>query len=392
MKDRLALNSLLRVTLFQLRRMRRRPLYVFCLLVAPLLSAFLLLDLLGDGQPVEMPVAVVDLDNTPASRQIIRHLDAYQHTNVTMKCASMRQARRAMQQARVYGIFLIPAHFADEASAGRRPKLSFYTNYAYIIAGSMLYQDMKNMAELVGASATLQSLQARGASSAQAMAYVQPLAVDKHPVANPWLNYSVYLSNILIPGVLGLLVFILTAYTVGIEVKEGSGRHVLSLARGSIVRAITGKLLPQTVGFLSVGYVVLLVLYGVLGFPCHSGPWPMVLLMTLFVLACQGVGIFFFGVFRQMRFAMSLSTLWGVVSFSICGMSFPVIAMHPSLQALARLFPLHHYLVVYADQALGGRPLFYSLPSLGALLLFTLVPFTLVRRMRRSYLYDVYMP
>ena len=73
------------------------------------------------------------------------------------------------------------------------------------------------------------------------------------------------------------------------------------------------------------------------------------------------------GVLPNVRLGMSFASLWGVISFSISGFTFPVAAMDPTLQALSNLFPLRHYFLVYVDQALNGLPLHYSASQLLAL-------------------------
>ena len=73
--------------------------------------------------------------------------------------------------------------------------------------------------------------------------------------------------------------------------------------------------------------------------------------MLLFVLSAQALGIVMIGLLPDFRLGISFASLWGVISFSISGFSFPVSAMHPMLQALSNLFPLRHYFLVYVDQA-----------------------------------------
>ena len=87
------------------------------------------------------------------------------------------------------------------------------------------------MSVLASGAAQLQVGQARGKTDAQVMAQVQPIVVDTHPIGNPWLNYSVYLSNILLPGVLGLIIFITTVYSIGTEIKYGGARRLQNRAR-----------------------------------------------------------------------------------------------------------------------------------------------------------------
>ena len=140
-----------------------------------------------------------------------------------------------------------------------------------------------------------------------------------------------------------LLIFLTTAYALGTELKENTAQVLMRLADNSIGTALVGKLLPHTVIFFIVTVFYNVYLYGFLHYPCNSGVVPMLLAGLLLVLASQAVGIFFFGMFGTLRLALSAASLWGVISFSISGFTFPVMAMHPVLQGLAVLFPLRHY-------------------------------------------------
>ena len=93
-----------------------------------------------------------------------------------------------------------------------------------------------------------------------------------------------------------------------------------------------------------------------------------------------------------MRYALSAASLWGVLSFSISGMSYPVMAMHPTLQGLAYLFPLRHYYLLYVNLALNGYPLIYAWESVVALLLFTLLPFIVIRHLNTVVTQYKYIP
>ena len=88
---------------------------------------------------MNLPIAVVDEDNSSMSRQLVRSLDAIPQTDVALRTSLFAEAREALQQARVYGIFHIPEGFKAEVSAGKTPVLSFYTNDTYLLPGSLAY-------------------------------------------------------------------------------------------------------------------------------------------------------------------------------------------------------------------------------------------------------------
>lgn len=84
------------------------------------------------------------------------------------------------------------------------------------------------MGELTSGAAARTVLYAKGATESQAMAYLQPIVIDTHPLNNPWLNYSVYLCNTIIPGVLMLLIFMVTVYAIGVEIKDRTAPRMAS--------------------------------------------------------------------------------------------------------------------------------------------------------------------
>lgn len=379
------------IILREFRHITRRPIYLFGMVLAPLFCCLFFTSLMQEGLPEELPMGLVDEDRTATSRNIARNLDAFQMVNVAHVYANATEARRAVQRGEVYGFYYIPQGTAAEVNRRRVPTVSFYSNYSYLIAGSLLYRDMRMMSELASGAAIRSVLYAKGATERQAMAYLQPIVIDMHAVGNPWLNYSIYLSNILIPGVLGIFVFMITVYSLGSEIKFGTADQLLELAGHSVVRAVTGKLLPQLLVFFLTGTAIVVWLYGFLHFPCHGGLLRMWAVMALFIVGCQGLGVFMFAMLPTLRLALSFASLWGVISFSISGMSFPCMAMHPALQGLSLLFPLRHYYLLYVNTALNGYPLSNAWPYVLCLLAMALLPWPCMPRLKKalaSYRYE----
>lgn len=380
------------VALREIHRLVAKPLYIFCMLIAPLFCMVFFISLMKEGLPTNLPIAVVDLDNSSTTRSLIRQLNAFEQTEVAMQTMSFTEARQAMQRGEVYGIFYIPENFSAEASTGKQPKLSFYTNGSYLIAGSLLFKDMKTISVLAGGAVGLKTGTAKGLTESQIKGQLQPIVINTHSIGNPWLNYSVYLNNILIPGVLQLMIFLVTVFSIGSEIKFGTSPEWLKTGNNSLLVSLAGKLLPHTVLFSIVGFLSCSILYGFNAFPLQSGWMPMLTDMFLLVLASQAVGIFMIGVLPTLRLGLSFASLFGMITFSIVGLSFPVADMHPTLQALANLFPLRHYFLIYVDQALNGRDLIYCFGHYLALMAFLILPFLIGRNLKHALLYFRYIP
>ena len=384
--------TILKIARRELRRMASKPIYWFCMIAAPLFCFVFFTSLMAEGLPTDMPLGLVDNDNTTTSRSLARNLDAFEMTSIKEQYANVTEAREAVQRGDIYGFYYIPKGTTRKAQRQELPIVSFYTNYSYLVAGSLLYRDMRTMSELASGAASRTVLYAKGATERQAMAFLQPIVIDSHAINNPWLNYNVYLSNVILPGLLMLFIFMVTVFSIGTEVKHNTMHDWLIMARGSMFHALAGKLLPQTLIFFLIGIAFAIGLYGVLHFPCHCGLPTMLLVMFLGIIGAQGLGVFMFAMLPTLRMSLSFASLWGVISFSICGMSYPVMAMHPTLQGLSLLFPLRHYFLLYVNCALDGYPLMNAAPYVVGLLLFAMLPLLLLRRLKKMLLVVPYIP
>lgn len=384
--------TILKIARRELRRMASKPIYWFCMIAAPLFCFVFFTSLMAEGLPTDMPLGLVDNDNTTTSRSLARNLDAFEMTSIKEQYANVTEAREAVQRGDIYGFYYIPKGTTRKAQRQELPVVSFYTNYSYLVAGSLLYRDMRTMSELASGAASRTVLYAKGATERQAMAFLQPIVIDSHAINNPWLNYNVYLSNVILPGLLMLFIFMVTVFSIGTEVKYNTVHDWLIMARGSMFHALAGKLLPQTLIFFLIGIAFAIGLYGVLHFPCHCGLPTMLLVMFLGIIGAQGLGVFMFAMLPTLRLSLSFASLWGVISFSICGMSYPVMAMHPTLQGLSLLFPLRHYFLLYVNCALDGYPLMNAAPYVVGLLLFASLPLLLLRRLKKMLLIVPYIP
>lgn len=365
----------------------RRPLFLFCLLVAPVLCVVLFVTLMDDGLPTKLPTGIVDEDNTQISRVITRTIDALEETDIKYSYPDFTEARKAMQRGEIYAFFYIPRGTTEKAISNRQPQISFYTNDAYLLAGSLLMKDLKTASESTGMAITRENLYAHGLTETQAMGIIQPIVIESHPLNNPELDYSVYLNNVLLPGILILLITLATTYTIGLEWKQGTQKRLFAMAGNSSWIALIGKLLPQTLLFSLVFIFYDVYFYQFLRFPCNSGIFPMIMLGILTVLASQGFGVFLFGVFSgQMRLSMCICSLWGILSFSLAGFTYPVTSMAKWLEFFSWIFPLRQYYLIYVNQALNGYPASYVWTSVLTLVVFALLPVLVIRRYRTAFL------
>lgn len=362
------------------------------MLVFPVLLVFFFTTMLDEGVPQDLPIGVVDQDNSAMSRGLVRTLDAMQNSRVEYRFASVTEARCAMQEGKVYAFLYIPKGTASKLLAGRQPEISFYYTMTCMTAGSMASKDLKTLGTLGSAAVGQAMLSAKGATPDQIKAALQPVTIDAHMIANPQSSYNYSLTTVFVPGILMLFMALLSAYAVGMEMKFDTGKEWLARADNNIVVAFLGKFLVHALVFFFVIFVYQYYIFNVLHFPRLGGVWSIVRLTILQVASSLGFGAFAFGLMPSLRMSMSISSLWSVLSISMCGSAFPVAGMDPPLQAMSWLFPLRHYWMMYQATVLNGFPVIDVWFHLVALVAFTLLPWLVLRKIKNAMLNYVYIP
>ena len=385
-------NQIWQMALREVRIMLHNPMYGCCMVVFPILAMIFFTSLMDEGLPEDMPVGVVDLDNTTTSRSLIRRLDGFQSSKVVAHYTSVAEARRAIQENQIYAFLYIPKGTTDDLLASRQPKISYYYNLASIMSGSLLMKDLKTISTLGSAGVGQATMRAKGYTQEQIMAFLQPIRIDLHQVGNPYTNYNSYLSTVFVPGIMMLFIFMISAYSLGMELKFDTGKEWLAMADNRIVVAIIGKFLTQALIWLALIFFYEFYVFSVLGFPHQGSVAMLILLAVLEVFAAQGFGIFAFGLMPSLRMSLSVCSLWAVLSMSMAGSAFPVMGMDGALQSLSWLFPLRHYYMVYQICVFNGFPLLEAWFHFVAMVGFTLLPWFVISKIKNAMLTYVYIP
>ena len=182
-----------------------------------------------------------------------------------------------------------------------------------------------------------------------------------------------------------------TSYALGMEWKNNEQKLLFEMAGRRTWVAIVGKLLPQTVLYTIIIWLFDLVFYSYFQFPCACGVPRMMMWGFLAVLASQGFGLLMFEAFPgMMRMSMSACSLLGVMQFSLAGFSFPVSAMDLPFQWFSNIFPLHHYFLVYVNQALNGYHISYVWSNVAALVALSILPWLFSYRLTDAFLNKEY--
>lgn len=369
-----------------------RRVYLVGLIVVPLAFTFFFIDMMDEGLAIKVPSGIVDLDNSQLSRQIIRSLGSSELIDICDKEESYHKAMLKVRSGETFGFFMIPENFERDAIGGRTPTITYYCNMTYFVPGTFMFKGFKTTAVTTAGGIVQTNLVARGINDRLAATAIQPVVVQQQAIGNPWINYNYYLTNSFVPGVIALMTALVAAYSICDEIKRRNSRRWLERSGDSVIIALAGKLLPQTVIAVAVALACQAIMFGFNHFPLNCSVWHMVWAMVLMVIASQAFAVIMCCLITNLRLAVSACSLSGILAFSIAAFSFPVSSMYAPVGIFSYILPVRYYFLIYIDQALNGIPLYYSRFYYMALLAFPLVALSLVWRLKPRLKAQVYEP
>ena len=367
----------------ELRRLTLQPMYFVLMFLLPLLSFVFFAVLFQKGVARDIPIAVLDQDRSTLSRKVTQMIEETPTALVAYGIQSMDEGERLMREGRISAVVQIPAFFEKNILSNSQTHIEAYISGSNITVNGLLSKDIKTAVTMFSAGLQIQLLTKQGLTERQAMAQLQPVRFDKHVLFHPYINYGYYRSPSFMPMMLLIFIVMVTVFSIGTELKNGTAREWLASADDSMGAALLGKMLPVTVIMFLLSLVMFVIIFKVVGVPLN-GSFTLILTGTLlFILSYQSISVLIVSIMANLRLSLSLGGGYSVLAFTFSGLTFPIMAMYPAMRAVSKLFPFTYYTDLFVDQMLRGAPARCSLPDLGCMALFIVLPFLCLRRLRR---------
>ena len=371
----------------ELHRMTSRPIYLVSTVVLPLFLLLFMTTIFGRGQMVQLPVGVVDADNSATSRSVVRAISAVPKLDVVAHYTDNNEAREAVRRKEVYGYLSIPPRFEQSVMRGDGATLCYYYHYALLAVGGEVMSAFATALVPVSMSPIVVEAVTLGATESDMETFLLPMMADDHALYNPSLDYAVYLALPIYFIMFQVLVLLVTLFAVGSDVDENE--NSLNAKRSSLSFLIA-KLLPYTLIFTAEAVLASVVFFRWEHIPFAGDMGLFVLLLVLFIVATQSVALILYALFPMFSLVISVVSMVGSLGATLSGLTFPLSAMSPVAHWVAQLFPVRHFTeamqaIVYYDADLD-----VCWPQLAVLCLFPLVLLLLLPRLKRIFLTHPY--
>jgi ABC-2 type transport system permease protein len=355
----------------------RRDRLTFAMMVGIPIVQMALFGYAINGDPKQLPTAVVAHEQGPFTRSLVRAMENSDYFHVVANDMSSAQADEALAEGEVQFVLTVPAGFSRALQRGERPVLE-------------LDADASDPAATGNALGSISTL----ASTALAHDLVGPLApLQVVPPAFDWRIHRRYnpegiTQYNIVPGLMGVILtmtmIMMTALAVTREVERGTMENLLATPVRPL-EVMVGKIGP----YIVIGYVQVAVILSVARWLFHV-PFvgSVALLLTgvlVFISASLTVGITISSIARSQMQAMQMTFFFFLPSILLSGFMFPFRGMPPWAQVLGEVLPLTHFLRIVRGVMLKGNDAAQLWPHVWPLLVFTLVVLGIgLKRFRRT--------
>ncbi len=363
----------------EVRLLFRDKTLFFALFCYPLLVVIFYSALLSQGSIQQVPISIVDLDRTVASRALIQDIAAAPEIMIEKRDNSLHDAKQSMLSGDVYGILLIPNDFEKQLLGNLSPEVTAFYNNQYMSLGSALQSGFtKTLASIVG-QYQAETMLSQGFARAVAKEQLSPLKLETHTVFNPTLNYNYTLTNGIVPTLLQILIMMTMVYTITRDKDKSGGIAVpIAMANGSFVRYLVNKTLPYLLWFLVIHMVLDAVLILFFDLPVRGSLTILYIGTALFIVTAQLWAMIFALWLPKKVLNYGAASSFSSPAFGFIGLFFPRIAMSWYAIAWGAILPITWYAEIRLDQTIRGHELPYNLEPLLWLVLIGLVTFVFV--------------
>ena len=330
----------------EFQELRRNPRMFPVLFVAPVVQ-LLVLGYAATTDVKNVPIVIADGDRTPESRNLIGRFDASPYFTVSDVVTTTAGAERDLVTGGAWLVVAIPQGYGRDVQAGTPVQIqvladgsdSNSTNVALAYASSLI-------ADRAGEIAAARRPAGGGG----------PGVLDAR--IRVWFNPQLSSQHFMVPGVLALLLMVITSMLGAMAVvreKELGTLEQLNVTPLRRWELTVGKLLPFAV--IGIVDVFLVVGVAVLWFEIPlRGSFPLLFGLSLVYLLCTlGLGLFVSTVSETQQQAMMTTVFFFMLPMIyLSGFIFPIENMPAVIQPITYLIPLRYYLVIVRGIFLKG--------------------------------------
>ncbi|WP_431134117.1 ABC transporter permease [Psychroserpens mesophilus] len=309
----------------------------------------------------------IDNDHSSTSRALIEKFNASRYFDVLRDFPSQTIASSAMLQGDVDVILEIPHYFERDLQKEKHNSLGITIN---AIDGATAGVENVYITQIIQRFNQHLKVDALQVSDQ----HIKPIAIETIPLF--WYNETLNYKTFMVPGILVLLVTMITLFLSGMNIvreKEIGTLEQINVTPIKKSQFIIGKLFPFWVigmGLLTIGLILASVIFNV----PMLGSLPLMYLYTsIYILVVLGIGLFISNFTDTQQQAMFIAWFFTVIFILMSGLFTPIESMPEWAQVITEFNPIKYFVEVMRMVMLKGSGFADILPQISKTIVFALI-------------------
>ena len=309
----------------------------------------------------------IDNDHTSTSRALVEKFKASTYFKVLTDFTSEEVAGKAMLKGEVDVLLQIPQYFERDLQKEKYNHLGVTIN---AIDGAAAGVENVYITQIVQSFNQNLKIDLFQISDKQ----VQPINIESIPLF--WYNETLNYKTFMVPGILVLLVTMITLFLSGMNIvreKEIGTLEQINVTPIKKSQFIIGKLFPFWVigmGLLTIGLILAKVIFNV---PMIGSLLLMYFYTSIYIFVVLGIGLFISNFTDTQQQAMFIAWFFTVIFILMSGLFTPIESMPKWAQTITEFNPIKYFVEVMRMVMLKGSGFMDILPQLSKTLLYALV-------------------
>ena len=333
------------------------------MILAPAIYAVLIGFVYKEGKVTDLPVIVVDMDNSPMSHQLIDMIEDNERLSViAVKSENIETQDDLVREQAILAV-IIPERFEADVLQKRYPEVNTFINTSNLLTANLASQGIQTVLGTFNAGIDIQTLMKKGVPAELAGTQFEPFKANYIKLFNPTGNYFIFMWPAILAVVLQQVLLLGFAVSFATEFRNKTFQSELISHTKSSVTAILVKSMPMwvtTIGILAFYYLMHVTFHAPL--PLH--PLNFIAATSLFVLAITFMGIFVSVLIPDALKATQILMMLSTPAFLIGGFTWPISAMPAGVRFLANMIPLTPFLNAHKILLIENGSLYHVLPYL----------------------------
>ncbi len=311
------------------------------------------------AQVHNLPIGVLDKDNTMLSRKLIQTVEASPNVAIAVRYRSAQEVPIDLRNTDVYATLIIPKNFSRHIHQLKPSPVTLVVNAQYGTHSGIVQAGVSDAVRTFSAGTELRLRKKMGMSDKQARAALMPIKPNVKMAFNLSLNYQQFLAATVIPALLHILATVIGVGVIGRELRDKTlGRWFWGVSRTDIIHtprflalfiALIGKLFWHSVIFCFWISVTLLLVTR-LEHPPIANIGVTILTGCLLMILSLWLGVILTTMTMSKRMGLSNAGIITAPAFAFAGITYPLVAMPHSAQLIAKALPLTHYEQLHVAQ------------------------------------------